>query len=277
MPLSVRLGGQGSLGQHLAAEPGRGLQLVVGVDQVGVAQPPGTHVAHQGGEHVGVDGGPQYPGPSFLLPLHGDDEVREVAEPHEHVADVQPLEHDLVEPRLILVVDRLEVERAAVGLVLAVLADDADVHEGARPLVDGPEDRVQAVLVGHLVKGVHVRQHLELGHPLVEEHVDGVALVPDHEPEVAGQLFLVCLLEFGVQDVAQGEQGDQGQAQGGQDQVPFEPDVGWGGHGSGLVVSGSAATSSRMAAMSASNFSRYRRSAPGSAMATSICRVCMSR
>jgi hypothetical protein len=185
--------GHGKLAHHRPGEAGTGLEHALGVDQVGVAQFARVDAPDQGAERLGIDGGPQNPGPVALAAHDRDDEVREFAEAHEHVRDVLALEHGLVEPGLVLVVHALEGEGADVGHVLAVLVDDAQVDVGLGVGLDDVEDGVESGGVGELLVGVGVGQAFELGHPFVEKDVQGLLAVVHRPFQVACELLVVGL------------------------------------------------------------------------------------
>ena len=100
--------GSSGFGQNRSAEPGRSLEELVSIHEVGVAVASESNGLDQSIEHLGINGCPENPGCAVFPTSHGDDEVRIVTVPHEHVADVFAFEQGLLEPLFVMVIDVLE-------------------------------------------------------------------------------------------------------------------------------------------------------------------------
>ena len=106
-----------------------------------------------------------------------DDEVRLLAKPHEHVADVDAFLHHLVEPEFLGVVARPEIVGPDIGQVASVLADDAQVRQGPDVLVEKVENRLQRPGLEKLVAVVGTGDQLKLGRMLAQEALDELAVI----------------------------------------------------------------------------------------------------
>jgi hypothetical protein len=176
-PFLVGLHGVGGLVHDPRVRTRVGLIDPFGVEQVNLAGAADMHVFHQRAKRLGVDGGPQDP---FLVAVDmrdGDDEMRLPAEAHEHVADVDPLLHDLGKPELPGVVARPEIVGADVCEMIAVLADDAEVRQRPDVLVEQVEDRLQGALLQEFVTVVGPGDQSKFRGVLAQEPFDDLAVV----------------------------------------------------------------------------------------------------
>ncbi len=176
-PFVVGLDGKGGRVHDGGVGAGAGLIDSLFVEEVDFAGLADAHVFHQGAEGFGVDGGPQDPFPVAALMGHRDDEMRLLAVPHEHVADVDPLFHHLQEPELLGVVPRPEIVGADVGEMKAVVADQAEVGECALVLVEKVENGLQRARCDELLAVVGAGDQLQLGGVLAQEALDDLAVV----------------------------------------------------------------------------------------------------
>ena len=109
--------GQGDIKvfQDAAVIAGIGLQHALLVDQKGVTALPGVHALQQAVDGFHVDGGTHDEALAPFMTQDGDDEMRHIAEAHEHVADENALAQNLGEPGRIDVVGITQVERPHIG------------------------------------------------------------------------------------------------------------------------------------------------------------------
>ncbi len=214
-PTAELPGVDGGLAQHIAVETRAGLENPLPVDQVGVARAPDLGRPHDLLETVGVDGGPQDPGLLVLMAPHRDDEVRLLAEPHVDVTFVMPLDHDLVEPGLIEVVAPSQIIRADIRPVGPAAVDNAEIHEGAGPVVHHFENAGQILLVDHLREVMGIRHGIQNGRALLQKQIHrlrlGLGPVADLFPGhfAAGTFELV--IEHTPQDQQRRQRHHQGQ------------------------------------------------------------------
>jgi len=206
---------------HRGLPPGPGLELALGVDDVGQAGLAHGDAFHQLVEGHEVHRGPQNP---LLAPgphLDRHDEVRGPAQAQEHVADVQLAAHGLAEPGGLGVVRALQPEGPGVGHLEACGVDQAHVHEGlVVPVAQALEDALERDLVAEPVLGDEVGQDPDDRELLGQEAVDVALVLHDQFPQVGVDPVLVGGVELVAGDDADQGQGSQGNEEDREDHAP---------------------------------------------------------
>ena len=199
--------GQGQLVQHLAVETGVGLEDAPAVTEEGVGVLHQAHGGHQAFQPGGVDGHAQGPFPAALFhAVHGDDHVREAAQPQEDIADVAALDLGLAEPGLPGVVGVLELVGAHIGHLPPVHVHQAHVHEALELALERQEDAVEGLLVGQIVKAVGMGDQADGGGPLAEEKLQRGLRFAHHGVERVFHLPFQGAHVLGVVDAGEDQQ-----------------------------------------------------------------------
>ena len=167
-----------------------------------------AHGRHQAFQPGGVDGHTQGPFPAALFhAVHGDDHVREAAQPQENIADVPALDLCLAEPGLPGVVGVLELVGAHIGHLPPVHIHQAHVHEALELALERQEDSVEGLLVGQVVKAVGMGDQTDGGGPFAEEKLHRGLRFAHHGVERVLHLPFQGAHVLGVVDAGEDQQG----------------------------------------------------------------------
>ena len=185
--------GQGDIKvfQDAAVIAGIGLQHALLVDQEGVTALPGVHALQQAVDGFHVDGGTHDEALAPFMTQDSDDEMRHIAEAHEHVADENALAQNLGEPGRIDVVGITQVERPHIGDVAAVHADDAKVHEGAPALLHDRKDTAQTIGIPQFGKVMRKGQRFYLGNALMQKGIQRPVFTAANGFDTGRDLFII--------------------------------------------------------------------------------------
>ena len=187
--------------------------VAFGVHEEGLAFLLEGRVADELAELLGVDAGAQRPRRAGENPLHGDDEVRLAAEAQVDVTDMEAAVSALLvpqrlEPRLFAVVAALQRRVGTrVGPERAFRTENTHVDES---VAVSPQLVQQIADVGTTAGGeilaVHAQQVGQVGDALLEEKIDGVALVLRDRDEVVAHRLAARLLVLVLEEDRQHEQ-----------------------------------------------------------------------
>ena len=201
-----RLGRQGHQGdtltQHIgqrdikllhdaAVVTGIRLQHALFIYQKRIAALAGIDALQQAVDGLHVDGGAHDEALAPFMTQDGDDEVRHIAEAHEHVADEHALAQYLREPGRTDVIGIAQIERPHIGDVTAVHADDAKIHKGASALLHDREDAAQTVGIPQFGKAMREGQCFYLGNTLMQKGIQGPVLTAAHGFDTGRDLFII--------------------------------------------------------------------------------------
>ena len=164
------------LHQHPARAPG-GLQEPFPVDEVGFTGLTHADTLDKPVEGKCVDGRAQIPGSIAFMSADGDNEMRDLAIPQEHVRDVETLFPHGLEPLGLGVVLACQFEGSDVLQVVSCCVEDPKVDKRFRSGLQITEKLRQVGLVGNLFHAAGGGGEPEIGCPLVEEFIHHVAMV----------------------------------------------------------------------------------------------------